>query len=90
MGTRSGLAQRISVGVLAGLVLVVAAARAGGPAATGASDMKAAQPNAYRVISIDSGKIVRSRYPFTYQDIMHPDLTWLRRTEGLDEVVAGA
>jgi len=90
MRAHSGLAQRISVGVLVGLVLVGVAARADGPAATGASEMKATQPNVYRVISLDNGRIVRSRYAFTYQDITHPDLTWLRRTEGLDEVVAGA
>lgn len=44
----------------------------------------------YHIIKLDTGVVRKGQYEFTYENIMHPELDWLRQTEGLDEVVAGA
>ena len=44
----------------------------------------------HRIIELSNGEIRRGKYPFVYQDLMEPELDWMRKTEKLDEVVEGA
>ena len=48
------------------------------------------QLGTHRIIEFNNGEIRRGKYPFIYQDPRASELDWMRKTEGLDEVVKGA
>jgi len=47
-------------------------------------------PSTFRVVELANGRVVRSAYEFTYEDVTNKELAWFRKSEGLDDVVAGA